>query len=383
MAMNKMNIPQTIRVGYQERRGTYTGKLAYVIYIDEKGRVRKETSWQSWRSKKIEPEDFKNEPTEGFVLNKKAGGEKYSWNTRQTYARVYDPRGFEFEISIPNLLFILQETSCTKGKGLEGKFVYAWDGTELVLLPVGCEEYKACSVYTAHQSGRVTKNEMVEGRSYLMKDMTEVMYLGRHDYKEKKHNYRAGVDEFKPKGKKHIFKRIAKENNWQSDYIIQTGFTKLAAVIDEDIHPDFPDEYEKLVTSPFVSDIIEVDAEPKKLTKIRLKKNYGRAKALIKDGDEYYPVEIIRPYNYGNKGGPTKYELWKGSDPVSWTLTDNMIEVPTVQKNYGRPPRNGNWNDRKKLNCEELTETQLFKKQFYAAMALTEAGGKFNLLRDY
>jgi hypothetical protein len=50
--------------------------------------------------------------------------------------RVYDPRNFEFEISVANLLYILEETSSLKGKGLEGEFVYAWEGKELVLLPV-------------------------------------------------------------------------------------------------------------------------------------------------------------------------------------------------------------------------------------------------------
>lgn len=29
-------VPKTINVGYQNRSGTYTGKLAYVIYYDEK-----------------------------------------------------------------------------------------------------------------------------------------------------------------------------------------------------------------------------------------------------------------------------------------------------------------------------------------------------------
>jgi hypothetical protein len=38
--------------------------------------------------------------------------------------------GFEFEISIPNLLYILQECTSTKGKGLDGEFVYAWDGKD-------------------------------------------------------------------------------------------------------------------------------------------------------------------------------------------------------------------------------------------------------------
>lgn len=67
-------IPQKIKVGYQDRSGTYTGRLAYVIYYDQKGKLRKEASWQNWRDKQIEPDDFENIPTEGFVLNKKVGG---------------------------------------------------------------------------------------------------------------------------------------------------------------------------------------------------------------------------------------------------------------------------------------------------------------------
>ena len=37
-----MNIPKVIKVGKQKRSDTYTGELAYVIYIDEKGKVRKD-----------------------------------------------------------------------------------------------------------------------------------------------------------------------------------------------------------------------------------------------------------------------------------------------------------------------------------------------------
>ena len=64
-------IPKTINVGYQNRSSTYTGKLAYVIYYDEKGKLRKEASWNSWRDEKIPNEEFDNVPTTGFVLNKK------------------------------------------------------------------------------------------------------------------------------------------------------------------------------------------------------------------------------------------------------------------------------------------------------------------------
>ena len=53
MVNTGLYIPDKIKVGYQKREGTYTGKLAYVIYYDEKGKLRKEASWNSWRKNLI------------------------------------------------------------------------------------------------------------------------------------------------------------------------------------------------------------------------------------------------------------------------------------------------------------------------------------------
>ena len=221
-------IPKTIRVGYQHRNDTYTGKLAYVIYFDSKGKLRKESSWKSWcqledryeytwvGSERVQSEtptrkgipfnDFENLPTEGFVLNKKVGDYKSDWNHRMAHIRVFDPRGFEFEISVENLLFILAEGNCTSGKGLEGKFVYSWHGTELVLLPTHCNDYKNCTKFTDLQSKKVGLRELVPGYTYLTKSQTEYIYMGRlstmaaTDSKTTpKHVfYNAGQDSFTP-----------------------------------------------------------------------------------------------------------------------------------------------------------------------------------------
>lgn len=51
---SQLFIPSKIKVGFQDRSGTYTGKLAYVIYYDNKNVLRKEKSWESWRDKKID-----------------------------------------------------------------------------------------------------------------------------------------------------------------------------------------------------------------------------------------------------------------------------------------------------------------------------------------
>jgi len=246
MSMNKLMIPNKIHVGFNKRNDTYTGMLGYVIYTDAKGVRRKETSWNSWKDDKIETQDFDNVPTSGFVLNKKVGGGR-GWDGRATYTRIYDPRNFEFEITIPNLLFILEECSSIKGKGLEGEFVYAWDKADLVLLPVTSQEYKLSSGHTALQTQIVTKDKMKEGYTYLNKDGHKVLYLGRHIYNERCADHlNDSVDYtyYVKSKKKHIFVDLDDNRLW-----VQDGFTKLASVVSSDVSPLYADEFTKFKKS--------------------------------------------------------------------------------------------------------------------------------------
>lgn len=183
-------IPKKIRVGFQKRDDTYTKQLAYVIYYDEKDKLRKQKSWESWRNKNIKPQDYENTPRSGFVLNKKVGGYASDWgNFRQAYVRVYDPYGFEFEITIPNLLFILENTSSIKGKGLEGEFVYAWDGADLLLIPTSSPDYIAMSDFSnmVDNHERIRIKDLVPGGTYRDKKNNDLIYLGK--FKEYKSHY--------------------------------------------------------------------------------------------------------------------------------------------------------------------------------------------------
>lgn len=184
-------IPEKIVVGYDKREDTYTGKLAYIIYNDEKGKLRKEASWNNWRDKKINPDTFENIPTEGFVLNKNVGGYKSGWNHRQSAIRVYDPRGFEFEISLENLLYILEYSNSMKGKGLEGEFIYSWDGKDIVLLPCESSEYKEIKDYNEliRQNIKLTAKTIVIGATYKTDKLETLIYLGRYNYYEHENRY--------------------------------------------------------------------------------------------------------------------------------------------------------------------------------------------------
>lgn len=253
-------IPKKISVGFQERSGTYTGKLAYIIYFDEKGILRKEASWNSWRDNDIEAVVCDNEPTSGFVLNKKVGGYSTGWNHRQTYCRIYDPRGFEFEITISNLLYILENTNSIIGKGLEGEFVYGWDGKDLILIPTSSPDYKELMEYNKliHEKNYVKTKDLVIGGTYRDKHNVDYVYLGRFDYYDitsHKKYYGSGSYDYNwvyspvNKGKHHFFGRLT-TNYDNKPYlgleILKSLGQKFISVISSECAGNYADLYEML-----------------------------------------------------------------------------------------------------------------------------------------
>lgn len=359
MSNNKLNIAKTIKVGFNKRSDTYTGMLAYIIYYDEKGILRKEKSWESWRDKKIDAQEFPNEPTSGFVLNKKVGDYKSDWNHRMAHIRVYDPRGFEFEISVENLLYILQECTSTKGKGLEGEFVYAWDGTTLVLLPTDSVEYQASKVFTDHKLSKVSKGDMVPGCVYMNKDMENVLYLGREDYYELETNYNEpGYDysySYVNKGKKHVF--VYTDKGREGTYWVQTGFTKIASKISDAIATDFPEKYETFKQSFYGSPVTKITFDEIDYTisspygHKRIEPSYG---AYVKKDNKYYSydLESIVDDKIGvwyhtehtvdgcklliSKRDNSRYGYsWNNTNKGVIPISDFKLYVPTAHNEYG------------------------------------------------
>lgn len=189
--MSKLFIAPKLKIGFQNRSGTYTGKLAYIIYFDEKGKLRKEKSWESWRDTDIAPEEYENVPTDGFTINKDIKRYSGEWfSSTRTMIRIHDPRGFEFEITTENLIGILMHTDCLR-RGLVGEFVYAWMGPELVLLPTNSEEYQNAVKYTTGLSKKVSSKSLIPGVSYKTKQLTDAIYIGKMNWYE--YPYPAGT----------------------------------------------------------------------------------------------------------------------------------------------------------------------------------------------
>lgn len=175
-------IAPKLKIGYQNRSGTYDGKLSYIIYFDEKGKLRKEASWKTWCEESLGSHEFENVPTKGLMLNKQIVRDAYSFGhyaNGRTMARIYDPRGFEFEITIENFFGICSTHDLIKGE-IVGEFVYAWDGTELVLLPVNSQQYKEAIIFTENKNVKMKSADLEVGYKYLTKLNKEVTYIGKY-----------------------------------------------------------------------------------------------------------------------------------------------------------------------------------------------------------
>lgn len=316
-------IPEKIKVGFQEREGTYTGKLAYVIYYDKKGILRKEKSWQSWRDKKIEPIEFINEPTEGFVLNKKAGGYSTGWNHRNTYIRVYDPRDFEFEISVANLLFILSECDCSRGKGLEGKFVYAWDGSELVLLPTNSQDYKNSTEFTNLKDQKVYSKDLIEGASYLTKNQNIWIYLGRFDY-----HFLVDPESYgyKTQHKNGILKNMYVF--WDKDHLVVTkNVSKLATLYSDIVCSNFAELVDAYYKSPVGTKVKRLLLDPCEESPRTKYNNHSGPYAATNADDTYTIFSKVYQWGKGNEN-----ELERIRIHSTYLMQDGMVKIQ--RENY-------------------------------------------------
>lgn len=308
---DKLIVPKSVKVGFQKRSDTYTGKLAYVIYTDAKGVLRKEKSWSSWRDQKIDPIDYDNVPTSGFVLNKDVGGKRNSWSswdTRMEKVRVYDPRGFEFEITIPNMLFILQECTSTKGKGLEGEFVYGWDGTELILIPTCCLEYQKSLNFTDYQNLKVSTKDLKAGYLYKNKKMETVMCLGEHIW----FNYSSQNN-----GKKcFIFAIIDADHDW---YEAKVDAGNLAEVIG----PGDPEVFQKKLDAVLKPKTTYGDNISTCTSLIFKPKDYRYSSTYLYDRGQKYDLK-------NRKTGKLYKANWKYTAPRDYTTTAERPNALTL-----------------------------------------------------
>ena len=248
--MADLFIPEKIKIGFVKRKDTFTGKLAFVTYFDEKGILRQEKTWNNWRDKSIEVVDFANKPRTGYILNKGIQRSGY-WGSGRSVIRVYDDRDFEFEITLDNLLGILMHSDVSR-RDISEQCIFAWSGKKLVLLPVNSEEYQQSVQFTKKQSENLTTKELLKGYSYNQKKNDQILiYIGYEEWKTQQYvyakerygynNYSSGKYQWKKHGKKHVF------YNLSDKCFVAPAITALSSVHTEQIVDDYAFLLEKFV----------------------------------------------------------------------------------------------------------------------------------------
>ena len=286
-----------------------------MIYYDQKGKLRKEVSWNGWRDKSIEPQEFSNEPTSGFVLNKKVGDYKSSWSHRHAYCRVYDPRNFEIEISIENLLYILENNSSIKGKGLEGLFVYGWDDKNLILIPTDSPDYKEMMKLNdlRHEKKKFDSKNMIIGATYKTNQNYELIYLGRY--------YESNEDNKETKS--YFF--YDRDNKWSKITIIKSLTGNIIDVIDENCVEDYANLMDELLKSSYYSTREQKYDEYKDYTLEEFKNGFYKRNGFY--SSKYY-AEVngkIKKYYYIDR----YYGYWRHS-----SNTEPKYSVYTLNKGH-------------------------------------------------
>jgi len=390
---NKLYIPKTISVGYQKRGDTYTDALGYVIYTDDKGVLRKEGSWQGWRDQAIPANLFQNEPTDGFILNKGISGGGRGWDSRQSKIRIYDPRGHEIEIPIDNLLFILQEYTSAKGKAIDGKFVYAWQGKDLVLLPTDCLEYKQSVEFSTLQAQKVSARDLVIGATYITKQDTELIYMGRFVHYSSKNNYEYNYSrnarkdvEYKIVGKKkHIFLDPERVN---CDYYNDRKFAplnsmgKLAKLGTEGPIDNYAEMLDEFLATKEASPPVGMKA---------FKKKFNVKKASSYGGEFYLDIHGVMVstrlndvyFDYKNKLGYTldfdnHYEMKDDNTIIEKDYHgESRTLIPTLKLNKETQEPTSSWG--RTETKEYYTKEQLEGLNWYEVKMETESGHNFKI----
>lgn len=229
-----MFIPEKIKVGFYEESDNVTKKTALIIPMEYDGTYQKNKNFSRYTDEKMGTIESENLPMTGFCLNKSEDNCVSRWEGYNYLEKIviYDPRGFEFNISLKNLLFILEQTDSHSIEGAE--FAYGWYDNELLLLPTQSEDYKEGLEKSLRErkKGYITPKELIVGATYMTKENLKLIYLGRHN----EYYYQRGLYEPSRKSAKPFYFACVHENQTFDVYTLPNIKHQFVEVLEEQEH---------------------------------------------------------------------------------------------------------------------------------------------------
>lgn len=177
----------------------------------------------------IDAMSFENTALTGFKLGRNIRHGGYGWGQGNVKWRIEDPRGFELEISSPNLAQIMTCTVIENGEILEA-CVWGRLGSENVLLPVSSDVYKAATANTERMNTKASLKDLKVGDHVTMQNGDEGEYMGSFFIIEVERYGESRQTMFGTK-KKFIIRRETEEG---TTYFQAIGSPKLAVITPRD-----------------------------------------------------------------------------------------------------------------------------------------------------
>lgn len=184
-----IKFPTTHYVGFQTRPAEDGVPLGFMTPdgTDDAAKKRKATvdSWSKgygYSSKNegaLPAKTLENQPMNGFKLGRSLRHGGGGWGQGNVKWRIEDPRGFELEITSPNLAQIMSCTTIENGEILD-QCMWARLKADNVLVPVSSDVYKAAQANTERLNKTASMADLKLGDYAIMHNATEGTYLGQY-----------------------------------------------------------------------------------------------------------------------------------------------------------------------------------------------------------
>jgi hypothetical protein len=181
-ALSTIKIPTKVYVGFQGRRSQDEVPLGFMTpWGEDQAGTKRMSTVDSWakgygNNKTFNSVTLDNAPMIGFKIGR-AIKRSRSWGGNASYIRIEDPRGFELEISIENLVMAMNGNIVEDGE-LMAECVWGRDGNRNILLPTNSEPYMASLETKAKVDAVISLRDVKIGDTIKLLTGEEGLYLG-------------------------------------------------------------------------------------------------------------------------------------------------------------------------------------------------------------
>jgi hypothetical protein len=175
----------TLPLGFMTEDGTDKGAVKRKGTVDDW--VRSNSYARDGEKKIAVARTYENTPLIGFRLTKSIRRNS-SWGAGNVKWRIEDPRGFELEITSPNMARIMDSCVIDNGEILE-ECVWARLKGDNVLVPVSSDLYQAATRNEERLANKVKPSEVERGDEVVLHNGMEGIYLGKFECLQPNYRY--------------------------------------------------------------------------------------------------------------------------------------------------------------------------------------------------